>query len=78
LILTCTFVCNFLPFFDQFIKSQTFWSPNSDAFCYVGQHENAKRYGMEEEQGLFIQYLYQQRPCRWLMRNVEYATWSPR
>ncbi|GJD12717.1 hypothetical protein Gasu2_67910 [Galdieria sulphuraria] len=76
LILSCTFVCNFLPFFDQFIKSQTFWSPHSDAFCYVGQHENASRYGIEEEQGLFVQYL-DQSPPKLLLRNVEYATWSP-
>ncbi|GJQ14690.1 hypothetical protein GpartN1_g6481.t1 [Galdieria partita] len=75
LILSSTFVCNFLPFFDQFIKSQTFWSPHSDAFCYVGQHENAKRYGIEEEQGLFVQYLFQSPQL--LLRNVEYATWSP-
>eukprot|EP00871_Galdieria_phlegrea_P001165 jgi/Galph1/2049/GphlegSOOS_G725.1 len=77
IILTSTFVCNFLPFFDQFIKSQTFWSPDSNAFCYVGQHENTRYHATEDGQGLFVQRVSPLEAPRLLIRQVEYATWSP-
>ena len=48
---TTTFVRDYLPFWDQYSRSLTVWSPTSDAFTFAG------RVGGEEAAGIYIQYL---------------------
>ena len=48
---TTTFIRDYLPFWDQYSRSLTLWSPNSDAFTFAGQIDG------EQLPGVYVQYL---------------------
>ncbi|MFQ5948238.1 MAG: TolB family protein [Acidimicrobiia bacterium] len=63
------FAQEYLPFFDQFAQSQSFWSPGSDAFVYAGT-------GMDERSGIWVQRVEPGiGPA--LVVAGQFASWSP-
>ena len=62
-----TFARDYLPFAEQYARSSTWWSPDSDAFCYAGTDADGRS-------GVFIQTL-DGRADRVASGHV--AMWSP-
>lgn len=48
---TTSFVRDYLPFWDQYSRSLTLWSPRSDAFTFAGRVDG------EDAAGVYVQYL---------------------
>jgi len=65
-----TFVRNYLPFFDQYAQSMTFWSPLSDELVYAGTSPTTG------ESGIWIQPAENGAEPR-LISEGEFAAWSP-
>jgi TolB protein len=59
---------DYLPFFDQFAQSLSFWSPGSDAFVYAGRGE--------EGEGIWIQRLGADREPEPVTKGL-FASWPP-
>ena len=60
---------DYLPFFDQFAQSLSFWSPGSDAFVYAGR-------GEEGGEGIWIQHLGADRGPEPVSKGL-FASWPP-
>ena len=62
-------IVQYLPFWDQYSRSLTLWSPNGDAFTYPGVSS-----GNGEDQ-IFVQHLDESHPIT--VANGVFASWSP-
>lgn len=62
-------VVQYLPFWDQYSRSLTLWSPTGDAFTYPGRST-----GGSEDQ-IFVQHLDEPQPT--VVGNGVFASWSP-
>ena len=62
-------VVQYLPFWDQYSRSLTLWSPDGDAFTYPGM---SSRSGEDQ---IFVQHLDQSQPIT--VGNGVFASWSP-
>lgn len=62
-------VVQYLPFWDQYSRSLTLWSPTGDAFTYPGRST-----GSSEDQ-IFVQHLNEPQPT--VVGNGVFASWSP-
>ncbi|MGH8936921.1 MAG: TolB family protein [Acidimicrobiia bacterium] len=60
---------DYLPFFDQFAQSLSFWSPGSDAFVYAGRGEDGG-------EGIWIQRLGGDREPEPVTKGL-FASWPP-
>ncbi len=66
---TRVFLAQYLPYWDQFSRSLTLWSPTGDAFTYPA----GSRGGGEDR--IFVQYLDDSQPVE--VRAGVFASWSP-
>ncbi len=67
---TSTFLNSYLPYFDQYSRSMTLWSPDSSAFTYAGMHS-------DRIAGVWVQEVKEgARP--FYVANGVHASWSPR
>ena len=62
-------VVQYLPFWDQYSRSLTLWSPDGEAFTYPGTSSR------NAEDQIFIQHLDQSQPVP--IANGVFASWSP-
>ena len=67
---TATFVREYLPFFDQYSRSLTLWSPQGDAFTYAGRNDDG-------DTGIWVQPVEADRPAV-RVSDGQFASWSPR
>lgn len=65
---TTTFVRDYLPFWDQYSRSLTLWSPASDAFTFAGRMDG------EEQDGIYVQYLDGRRER---LADGNFSAWGP-
>lgn len=66
---TTEFVRDYLPFWDQYARSLTLWSPASDAFTFTGEIDG------DEEPGVYVQYLDGRRDR---LGNGTFSAWGTR
>ena len=64
---TRVFLLQYLPFWDQYSRSLTLWSPSGDAFTYPAAHPGGER--------IMVQHLDERRPVE-VSKGV-FASWSP-
>lgn len=62
-------VVQYLPFWDQYSRSLTLWSPTGDAFTYPGMSS------LNAENQIFVQHLDEPQPVT--VGNGVFASWSP-
>lgn len=62
-------VVQYLPFWDQYARSLTLWSPTGDAFTYPGMSSP------NGENQIFVQHLDEPQPI--VVGNGVFASWSP-
>ncbi len=67
---TPTFACNYVPFFDQFEQSVSFWSPDSTQIVYAGTDVTTG------ERGVFTHQIGSVVPPLRLI-DGELGVWSP-
>jgi TolB protein len=65
---TALYVRDYLPFFDQYARSQTAWAPDGNAFAYAGTSEDGRS-------GIWVQRLGSASPA--YLGPGEMVSWGP-